>query len=273
MSNTIEKIILSPLFLIGLFLLFLNDFVLKSQFHNFLTGKLSDFAGLFVFSLFFIAFFPKRKAVILVFTAILFIFWKSAYSKNVIEFWNSLELFRIGRTIDHTDFFAVLVLPFSLLYSNYRLSKNKIRLPLNRFAGVFLVFTSIFAFTATSYEQDRNISYGKKYNFRFTQTELIERLKKIEKISDLDADDLSSNKLANGSPAFTAFTYTFHFKLQAKYCESSKIRVFMYLDNSKNNENNLELGSINYWCEQKPTDEDKQALLEIFEREVIEKLK
>jgi hypothetical protein len=156
MSNTTEKIILSPLFLIGLFLLLLNDFVLKSQFHNFLTGKLSDFAGLFVFSLFFIAFLPKRKTVILVFTAILFIFWKSAYSKNVIEFWNSVELFRIGRTIDYTDFFAVLILPFSLLYSNYCLSNNKLKLPLNRFACVFLVFTSIFAFTATSYEQDRS---------------------------------------------------------------------------------------------------------------------
>ena len=42
----------SPGFVVGLSLLLLNDLFLKARFHNPLTGKLSDFAGLFVFPLF-----------------------------------------------------------------------------------------------------------------------------------------------------------------------------------------------------------------------------
>ncbi len=60
------QILLSPEFLIGLLLLLMNDFVFKELFHNWLTGKLSDFAGLFIFPLFWSALFPKRKALIFV---------------------------------------------------------------------------------------------------------------------------------------------------------------------------------------------------------------
>lgn len=49
------SILVSPGFLLCLCLLLLNDFILKSEFHNALTGKLSDFAGLFIFPLFFSA--------------------------------------------------------------------------------------------------------------------------------------------------------------------------------------------------------------------------
>ena len=44
-------------FNITLAILLLNDFILKDLYGNWLTGKLSDFAGLFVFSLFFSAYF------------------------------------------------------------------------------------------------------------------------------------------------------------------------------------------------------------------------
>lgn len=42
----------NPVFLIALFILILNDWVLKHTFNNTLTGKLSDFAGLFAFAFF-----------------------------------------------------------------------------------------------------------------------------------------------------------------------------------------------------------------------------
>ena len=51
MTDRSFQILGSPGFLIGLSLLLTNDFVLKEQFHNGFTGKLSDFAGLFVFSI------------------------------------------------------------------------------------------------------------------------------------------------------------------------------------------------------------------------------
>jgi len=45
-------ILVSSGFLAGLSVLLVNDFVLKQIFHNWLTGKLSDLAGLFIFPMF-----------------------------------------------------------------------------------------------------------------------------------------------------------------------------------------------------------------------------
>jgi hypothetical protein len=42
----------SPLLLLAVGVLLLNDFVLKVAFHNWLTGKLSDVAGLAAFTIF-----------------------------------------------------------------------------------------------------------------------------------------------------------------------------------------------------------------------------
>ena len=41
-ANSRTDILLSPLFLLGLGTLLLNDFVLKYEYSNLLTGKLSD---------------------------------------------------------------------------------------------------------------------------------------------------------------------------------------------------------------------------------------
>ena len=54
----------TPIFILSLTLLLLNDFWWKQIFHNSLTGKISDFAGLVVFPLFFTAFLPQFKKTI-----------------------------------------------------------------------------------------------------------------------------------------------------------------------------------------------------------------
>lgn len=77
-----------PIFIISLTLLLLNDFWWKQTFHNFLTGKISDFAGLVVFPLFFTAFLPQFKKSIFLATALLFIFWKSEISESFVLFLN-----------------------------------------------------------------------------------------------------------------------------------------------------------------------------------------
>jgi hypothetical protein len=59
MNDRQLHLLVSPGFLGCLFVLLFNDFVLKQQIHNGLTGKLSDFAGLFVFPLFLTALFPN----------------------------------------------------------------------------------------------------------------------------------------------------------------------------------------------------------------------
>ena len=63
------SILASPGFL-ALSLLIVNDFVLKPLLNNPLSGKLSDFAGLFVFPLFWVALFPRLRNSIYLFTLI-----------------------------------------------------------------------------------------------------------------------------------------------------------------------------------------------------------
>lgn len=55
----------SPAFVASVLLLLINDFVLKPQIGNAVTGKLSDFAGLFAFPFFWSAFFARDDAELL----------------------------------------------------------------------------------------------------------------------------------------------------------------------------------------------------------------
>src|SRR5947209_5734459 len=96
-------ILLSSGFLIGLFVLLVNDFILKQLFHNRLTGKLSDLAGLFIFPLFLAAFLPCWRKHIYFATAAGFAFWKSIYAQPLIDGLNLLLPFSLGRTVDMTD--------------------------------------------------------------------------------------------------------------------------------------------------------------------------
>lgn len=74
MKNISCQYFLNPFFLLSLALLLLNDFFLKAYFHNWITGKLSDVTGLFVFSQFFIGLFPHLRKEIIISTAFFFRF-------------------------------------------------------------------------------------------------------------------------------------------------------------------------------------------------------
>jgi len=155
-------ILVSPGFLAGLSLLLLNDFILKQRFHNGFTGKLSDFAGLFVFSLFCAAFFPRLKTSLYILTALSFIFWKSTYAQPLIDELNLLLPFRISRTVDITDLTALLVLPISYLYKSLCLGnevkKGTSGARYKRWGAYAVGLISVFAFTATSYKDDQTVS-------------------------------------------------------------------------------------------------------------------
>lgn len=110
------QIFTSPAFIFALAVFVLNDYFLKAAFGNWVTGKLSDFAGLFVFVQVFAAFFPHRSKVIALVTAAAFIYWKSPASQPLIDGWNALAPFPIARTIDSTDLLALISLPAAHLY-------------------------------------------------------------------------------------------------------------------------------------------------------------
>src|SRR5262249_49080806 len=110
------RVLTAPSFIAVLVVLLLNDFVLKPHFHNWLTGKLSDFAGLFIFPLFLSVWAPRFKATIYFSTALAFAFWKSASSQSLLETVNAVVPFQIGRTVDMTDLIALFTLPVSWRY-------------------------------------------------------------------------------------------------------------------------------------------------------------
>lgn len=103
-------------FVICLLTLLVNDFYLKTQFHNAVTGKLSDFCGLFVFVCFWSALFPTKKLLVNFLTALLFILWKSPYAQAFIYSF-SQNFYGIHRVVDITDLFALIVLPIACLRS------------------------------------------------------------------------------------------------------------------------------------------------------------
>jgi hypothetical protein len=158
----------TPVFLICLALLLANDLILKDLFHNGLTGKLSDFCGLFIFPVFFSVFFPKCKKHVYVLTALLFVWWKSPLCQPAIELWNHLSLIRVSRTLDYSDLFALLVLPLSYAFQNAP-GKRYVRI-----SPVFPLIFSAFAFMATSYQKD--FTYNKTFRFAFSKDELVRRI-------------------------------------------------------------------------------------------------
>lgn len=100
-----------PRFVLSLLVLALNDHVLKQAWPGMVTGKLSDFAGLFAFGWFCIAVVPSDRRVVLGSVALLFAWWKSPNSQWAIEQFNAMGWLEIGRVVDPRDLMAILLLP------------------------------------------------------------------------------------------------------------------------------------------------------------------
>ena len=236
------NILASPGFLIGISVLLLNDFVFKPSFHNALSGKLSDFSGLFVFPIFWMALCPRLRSSIYLLTAILFVFWKSAYSQPLIDGWNSLFLFSIGRSVDYSDLLALFILPLSFRYSFSSSPVQK-----KRVALYAIGIASIFAFAATSYST--KTPYNNEYSFPISKQELLERMRR-----------LSSHDV------FDSFWQANDFEVTFDSCISNAT-IFVKVSDDQTV---VTLKEINYRCPQPP---GKQVMQEYFEKEFINKLK
>ena len=107
----------SPGFLLALAVLLANDLWWKAAFHNWLTGKLSDFAGLFVVVVLAATFRPRDMRGIAIATAAAFTIWKSPLSQPLIEAWNAVGPYRIARVVDCSDLLALAVIPVAVRYA------------------------------------------------------------------------------------------------------------------------------------------------------------
>jgi hypothetical protein len=178
MKSSKVSLLLHPFFIANVLMLLLNDFYLKYAYHNLLTGKLSDVAGIAAFALLLTALFPGRKKFVFVFTALFFIWWKSPVSGPVIDLLNREFLLPVNRVIDYTDYLALLILPVAYqlkpINRHYKIVYQKIAL----YSSGMIAF---IAFCSTSMVKrlqrpDYEIKIFEDYNTGLTKEELLQRM-------------------------------------------------------------------------------------------------
>ena len=192
MKNFRADILLRPVFIAALGLLLLNDFYLKYQYSNFITGKLSDFTGLFIFPYFLSSLQTKWKKIIYSATALLFIFWKSNLSQEIIE-WIQLAGIGINRVIDYSDLYALIILPVSYKYLNQQLT---IRQRIHKTLSIPLSLISLFAIWATTLPKEKvdiNIEINKTFELQMSKADFFKSISAGHRYSDTLSKNLNDS--------------------------------------------------------------------------------
>ena len=147
MDGTNKQVRRTAVYLGSLLLLVVNDHIFKQVWPGWITGKLSDFAGVFALAMFLGSAMPRVLACGA--AGALFVWWKSPLSQPVI---NTLQ-WPAGRVVDWTDLIALAMLigAFWLLP----------RSPERARIGIPLALLSLFAFAATS-KQHASVSVDPK---------------------------------------------------------------------------------------------------------------
>ena len=166
-------LLLNYVFVVSIILLFINDHFLKLHFHNWFTGKFSDFLGMIIFPLFLAYIFPKLRTFSVFVSFVLFIFWKSPFSDGFIDFYNQISPIAVARVVDYTDFiaFVFLVIPFLLMKYDALLQPLKIR----KISPALVLVPSVFVIMATSpppyyrYGSDGLVSF-QDYSFKMQKS-------------------------------------------------------------------------------------------------------
>jgi hypothetical protein len=224
-----SRLLLHPVFLLALLILVTNDLYLKWTFHNALTGKLSDFAGLFAFSVFGLALFPQHRRWIPWMAGGLFILWKTPLSTPLIEAWNACGILPFHRVVDPGDLLALLVLP---LAGRLRMS-GKLSAPPLPALQMGILALSLFAFVASSYRSE--FEYDEVYEFDFSCEEMVRRLNQLNLTDSLGNLPLSPHHAqANDFESVSGERYYYHHsgELVVRY---DTIEV-EYLDEESGNE-------------------------------------
>jgi hypothetical protein len=264
----------NPIFLFSLALLILNDWFLKYTFHNTLTGKLSDFAGLLAFPFLCSALFPKQIKAIHISTFLIFIVWKSELSQPFIDVINyKTEL--INRVVDYSDYAAFISIPLS-----YLLFIKVEKISLKPVFSQTLLVVSCFAFLATSMPK-HIYKANKKYDFNFSKKELVLRFNKVQK------DNLDYFKDVKDVIVFDSVSKIFYFKNfkdtllklvdydelsdnDTIYVRTSNARIQLLGNDSISS---LKLVDINTSFRKRRIDKAEKSAVNAFEKHFIEKLK
>ncbi|MDO6432910.1 hypothetical protein Q4E93_20040 [Flavitalea sp. BT771] len=182
-----KHLLLNWAFLPCLLVLALNDHYLKAAYPGWLTGKLSDFAGLLIFPLFLAYLFPHRASAMPWLTGLFFIFWKSPLSTPCIDTYNTFAPIGITRTVDYSDLLALAVLPLSSHLIRHIDRYRMFRRPRPGLAAPYLIIPCSLAFMSTSpplsYRLAHNppngdIYIGEYYTVKLPPEQVLEAMRK-----------------------------------------------------------------------------------------------
>ncbi|TPD73587.1 hypothetical protein [Flavobacterium microcysteis] len=124
-----KNLILNYIFIIGILILFINDQFLKFAYPGLITGKLSDVCGIIIFPLLLTYIFPKLRENSVWIAMLIFAYWKSPYSQNLIDFYNQFSPIETSRIIDYSDLlvFVLLPIPYFILKKNWLIEPISIK--------------------------------------------------------------------------------------------------------------------------------------------------
>ena len=268
-----------PVFIAAVLLLVINDWILKTAFHNFITGKLSDFAGLFAFPFFLSTVFTRWKKRLHLLTAVLFIFWKSDLSQPILNFLNSIYI-PVNRTIDFGDNIALISIIFSYKFSN-NCTKQYITSPvfIKTIAAV-----SCIAFMATSApprDLKKFIAIDKEYAFNFSKRELVSRLNSVQ------LKEINQVNKISGQIDFDSETNVFHY-----HGKTDTLALILDFENIKDTDtiryktsfaeimitgndsiSMMKLVSIYYYVPKHKEKDFRDKAITVFEKWVVKKIK
>lgn len=165
----------SRLFLAGLVVLVLNDHYFKSAYPGWFTGKVSDFAGLFILPIFFSAVSSGSIALNCSLSALIFFIWKSPLVEPLITAGNAMGI-PFHRTIDPTDLIALTMLPLSYWYLKTMPPTDVTgrKLALNLLAVV--CFASL---TSTTLAMNVEADMKKSYRLKLSKRELLKEIENL----------------------------------------------------------------------------------------------
>jgi hypothetical protein len=137
-------------FLISLVVLLLNDTYLKHHYAGLLTGKLSDFSGIFLVSLILFALLPRWPYSVSSVVVATFVWWKSPLSDKFIWLVHTAGGAGFGRIVDYTDLFALTIVPLAYVMGQ-RVEFYQISMPtLRRVLAIPMLLIAFLATLGTS---------------------------------------------------------------------------------------------------------------------------
>ncbi|MBE7171504.1 MAG: hypothetical protein INR73_12990 [Williamsia sp.] len=267
-----------PVFLISVLTLILNDWWWKSRFHNNLTGKLSDFAGLFAFPFLLSALWPRKSKEVHLITSLLFLWWKTLFSQPFISLFNQWGV-PIQRTVDLTDNLAQVSILLSFFIFNQQ-TAVKLKPVLQQ----VLVVVSCLAFMATTLPPRVNRKYvdvNKEYQFDFSKRELVSRLNMVQ------LKEIGSLNDQSGQIDFNSQTNTFHFHGEtdtlAQLLDYERIKdqdtlifhtsLSEILISGDNTHSTLKLLSVCRWVSPFRNKDYREKAIRVFEKRIIKRIK